>query len=964
MAKFKEHLYGRLLGFVLPYRLLLGVSLLGFFLAAAAEAYFVRLFGNLIDAWDGLSVNPDMTIPLLMVAATAARAVGALLGETVMARVSFNVVFNIRQVLFDQLLNLPASYYDNTSQGHIVSRITFTVAQLRDTGTDVLKALVQDGLKVIVYLGALLYLNWQLTLIFIAVVPLLALLVYLASNRFRRISRRIQNSMGDVTHIVSEAVSGNRVVKMFGGKAYETDRFTAASKINRQQNLKMAVTRVFSAQINETIIVSALCLLIVLLYQPEIGGGLSSGDAVFFLSMAGMLGRPVRKLSEINAKLQRGMAAAEDIFAQLDEPEEATVATDATDAPVRAAGSIRFADVSFRYAKDRNLVLKKINFSCEPGQTVALVGRSGSGKSTLVSLIPRFYELASGQIFLDGEDIADADLQSLRRQIALVSQNVVLFNDTLRNNIAYGELADVDPGRLMDAVSRAHVAEFLPDLTDGLDTLVGDDGVLLSGGQRQRVAIARAILKDSPILIMDEATSALDNESERYIQDALVEVMAGRTTVVIAHRLSTVESADEIIVMDQGCIVERGKHGALLAQQGVYAELHAAQFQDELAPVSNEAGQVAAASGQSNRTSVWQRSMILSEPTNRLVDAWYSGAGWTRWLLPFSWAFAVLSRWKMRQAKRWQQQHSRSPLPVIVVGNLTVGGTGKTPLVLYLVESLLQMGFNPGIVMRGYKGSLSKRGALLEQDCDPLQYGDEATMLRARTHVPIAVGADRARSLQRLESAGCDIVVSDDGLQHLAMARDIEIVVVDGTRGLGNGRLLPAGPLRESADRLQQVDWVVVNGGDGDGFDYTDSLHMEMQVRYFQNLASSAQLTPEAFCQQYSEVNAVCAIGNPQRFFGTLVSLGLNLHTYSFADHHLFEVSDLQSLVNLPVVCTEKDAVKLRGLECDKEFIWVCSIAPHFDSDVYARLQDLLRRKAIAPQSVLSGLAASSDLVG
>ena len=468
MANSDWDTYKRLLSYLAPYWFWFGISVLGFLLAAGAEGYFVRLFGNLIDEWDNEVARAAATIPLLMAGAAGLRAVGTVIGESMMAKVSFNMVFNLRQQLFEQLLRLPTHYFDANAQGHIVSRITFTVTQLRDTSTDAIRAVVQDGLKVIVIVGFMLALNWRLTLIFIAAAPLLALVVVFASGRFRRIAKRIQHSMGDVTHVVSEAVNGFKVVKTFGGERYEQSRFDRASKVNRQQNLKMAMTRVFSSQLNETIIAVALCSLILLLYRPDVGGGLSGGEAVMFLSWAGMLGRPIRKLSEINAKLQRGIAAAEDVFSQLDSGVEHDHGSQTL---ARANGQLLLQGVSFRYQDDGPDVLQDINLDIAAGQKVALVGRSGSGKSTLASLLPRFYDVGRGSISLDGVNINDIRLDSLRQQIALVTQQVTLFNDTLRNNIAYGDLADVDDAAINLAVQRAHADEFIAAMPDGLDTL-------------------------------------------------------------------------------------------------------------------------------------------------------------------------------------------------------------------------------------------------------------------------------------------------------------------------------------------------------------------------------------------------------------------------------------------------------------------------------------------------------------
>ena len=690
-------IYRRLLAYVGRYWVLLIFAFAGFVTAAAAEGYFVTLFGSLIDDWDNAKVRAAATIPLMMALVTVARAVGAIVGEAAMSRVSFGVVYDLREQLFGHILKSPSSYFDNANQGHIVSQITFTVTQLRDTGTDALRALIQDGLKVIAYLVFLFLIDWRLTLLFIAMAPVLGLIVVFASNRFRRISRRIQHSMGDVTHVVSEVANGYREVKIFGGQQQEEDRFLRASKVNRQQNMKMVITKVFSSQTNETIIALGLCGLIVVLYSPEFGVQLSSGKAVEFLVLAGMLGRPIRKLSEINAKLQRGFAAAEDIFKQLDSSIESNESDFELD---RAMGQVSIKDVSFRYTPDGPNVLKNIHLDIAPGQTVALVGRSGSGKSTLASLLPRFYDVAEGRITLDGTNIQSYELSNLRKHISFVSQQVTLFNGSLRKNIAYGEMASVCDEEIQKSLSRAYADEFVRELPDGLDTLVGDDGVLLSGGQRQRIAIARALLKDAPILIMDEATSALDNESEKYIQAALQEVMIGRTTLVIAHRLSTVESADMIVVMDEGRIVEQGTHGELLESQGLYADLYNAQFQDEPEQSEESSSTDIAVPGVGFSAQV-RPGNLLGQSTDALTRAWYSGAVWVKTLLPLAWLYGWLSRRRALAQKRANESSSDfalNRLPILVVGNITVGGTGKTPVVAGLIEFLRDQGFNPGVV--------------------------------------------------------------------------------------------------------------------------------------------------------------------------------------------------------------------------------------------------------------------------
>jgi subfamily B ATP-binding cassette protein MsbA len=934
--------YKRLLSYVAPYWYWLVISIVGFLSAAAAEAYFGYLFGQLIDSWDDAMVRAAATIPLIMFGTAVVRAIGTIIGDALISRVSFNVVYNLRKELFSQLLSLPSSFFDKNSQGHIVSRLTFTVAQLRDTGTDALRAIIQDGLKVIVYLGAMLWLNWELTLLFIGTLPILGLVVFFASNRFRRISRRIQNSMGDVTHVVSEAVSGHKVVRTFGGQNYEEGRFQRSNRVNRQQSLKMAITKVFSAQLNETIIALAICILILMLYDSA--EQLTAGQAVMFLGWAGLLGRPIKKLTEVNAKLQRGLAAADDVFAQLD---EAVEREDGTDKLERATGSLQFEDVSFQYGADTP-VLKNISLTIQAGQTIALVGRSGSGKSTFASLIPRFYELDSGRILLDGRDIRSYDLMSLRRQIALVSQQVTLFNDTLRNNVAYGDLQKTDEQEFKQAIHHAHVAEFVDKLPAGVDTIVGDDGVLFSGGQRQRIAIARALLKDAPILILDEATSALDNESERHIRAALDAVMEGRTTIVIAHRLSTIESADVIVVLDEGCIVETGSHTSLLQQGGLYAELHRAQFQDDAPSIDK---------GRKAKTPRLPTPALPSveyfeKSALGLAKAWYEGAWWLQLLRPLSVIYNYVRKRRLAPYQNGKLTPARTGLPVIVVGNITVGGTGKTPLVSWLVEVLREQGYSPGVVLRGYGGRLSKTGTLVPNGADPERYSDEAVQLRDRLGCPVAIAANRIKGLRLLETQVCDIAISDDGLQHHAMARDLEIAVVDGARGFGNGLLLPAGPLREPASRLQDVDWVVANG-EASNLIENESI-MRMKADGFYNLMTGECVDSDTFATQHSQVNAVCGIGNPGRFFQSLHELGINTIKHIYSDHYNFAGEEVRFGDGLPVVCTEKDAAKLKHLEEDFRQVWYLRVSVQMEDDAQELLASLLAERAIAPRRELS----------
>lgn len=575
-------LYARLLSYVRPYWLPFLLSLVGFAVYASSHVVFAELLVFMVDTVRAFNTGVDISrerilIPLLMVAAVAGRGLGSFAGVYFLNKVGNRVVHDLRCSLFDQLLVVPSAYYQRNSQGHLVSRVTYTVTQVTGAATKALEVLAREGLTVIGLTAWLMWMNWKLALVFFAIAPVIAWIVAFAARRFRRYSHRIQDAMGDVTQAASESVAGHREVRTYGGEAQERERFRVASAYNRRQAMKLIVTSAVATPVIQTLVAIALAVLVWLVLDPAMLAGMSEGDVVGFVTAAGLLARPIRQLSEISAVIQTGLAAAQDIFAQLDEqPERDTGTLD----PDRVVGRIELRGVRFCYPGADQPVFEDLWLTIEPGETVALVGRSGSGKSTLASLIPRFHDPDAGEILLDGQLLSAYRLAALRRQIGLVSQHVVLFNDTVAHNIAYGGLAGAPREAIATAARRAQATEFIDALPEGLDTRIGDDGVRLSGGQRQRLAIARALLKDAPILILDEATSALDPESEHLIRRALTAVMQGRTTLVIAHRLSTIEGADRILVMDGGRIVEQGRHAELLRAEGAYARLHRRQFQD------------------------------------------------------------------------------------------------------------------------------------------------------------------------------------------------------------------------------------------------------------------------------------------------------------------------------------------------------------------------------------------------
>ncbi len=580
-------LYFRLLGHVRPYVGWFAVSILGYVIFASAQPMLASVLKYFVDGLADPSVamltgvplvggmQMMHAVPLLIVLIAAWQGVGSYLGNYFLARVSMGVVHDLRVALFDSLLTLPDRYFDMHNSGHLISRITFNVTMVTGAATDAIKVVIREGLTVIFLFAYLLWMNWKLTLVMAALLPVIALLVVSASRKFRKQAKKIQVAMGDVTHVASEAIQGHRVVRSFGGEDYEQRRFGEASGNNMSKQLRMVRTGAVYTPILQLLIYSAMGVLFFLVLWLR--GDASPGELVAYITAAGLLPKPIRQLSEVSSTIQKGVAAAESIFEQLDEPPETDTGTVSR---ARVSGRIEVCDLSFTYPGGERRVLDGVGFVIEPGQMVALVGRSGSGKSTLANLIPRFYHHQEGQILIDGTDVEDYVLRNLRRHVAVVTQQVTLFNDTVANNIAYGDLAGAPRADIERAAEAAFAREFIDGLPQGFDTLVGENGVLLSGGQRQRLAIARALLKDAPILILDEATSALDTESERHIQAALDRVMSGRTTLVIAHRLSTIERADTILVMEQGRIVERGTHAELLAMNGHYAKLHAMQFRE------------------------------------------------------------------------------------------------------------------------------------------------------------------------------------------------------------------------------------------------------------------------------------------------------------------------------------------------------------------------------------------------
>ena len=907
----------RLLGYTFRYKWSFAISVVGFISFALADIAAVEWIRRIIGYINSEEENFSSFLALSLIFIAMGRGIGFFIGNYFMSKVGFGIVHDLREELFKKLHELPKSYFDSNQSGQLINRITFTTTQVSGAASNAVKTLIREGFLLIGLFIYLLIMNYKLTMLLIGTAPLIALIVYVAGKRLKKLAAKIQTAMGDVTHIASEAVDGHVEIKSFNAQDYENSRFSSANISNKNQNLKLEATGNMATPIIQVLVSISLSIVAYFALGSKLGISLDAETFVAFFTAAGLMAKPIRQLSNINIIVQKGLAAANEIFEQLDQSIERDLGRNDNE----ISGNIEFKDVNFSYDSG-NQILSNISFVINKNDTVAIVGKSGSGKSTIANLIPRFYNHTSGDILIDDIKVSDFSLKHLRSSISIVNQSPSLFNDTISKNIAYGD-DEIDVDKLKESAKLSGCIEFIEKLPEGFESEIGDDGVLLSGGQRQRLAIARAFYKDSPIIILDEATSSLDTESELIVQEALEKLITNRTTIVIAHRLSTIENASKIIVLDNGEIVESGTHNELIGNESLYHSLYKNKFEDSPKTKSSS----------SKSVQLYMPEYEDETSSSFVVDSWYNKSIWLYLLYPFSLLFSYLTSRRRRKFLKDKNKSYKSEIPIIVVGNLTIGGTGKTPLVKYIATELINRGYKPGIVSRGYGGKF-KETLKVDENTSVKETGDEAQIL-AKLNIPFYIDKNRVRAVDKInKNHDCDVIISDDGLQHYKMKRNIEIAVIDGKRRFGNKLTFPAGPLRESIKRLDSVDFIVNNTGPTEEKEFL----MNISPSEFVHLKSGKSYKIDEW-PMHNQVHAVAGLGNPGRFFDLLGKLGFDIIRHPFPDHHNFLSSDIFYLDHLPIVMTEKDASKCKDFDNNK--IWYLKI----DADVNNKFIDKLQNK-------------------
>ena len=913
-----KNIYSRLLKYTFKHKGLFSLSIIGFIIFAAADISAVEWLKRVISYINNSNQSEllsPISLALFLLVVSVLRGIGFYMGNFFMANVGLKVVHNLREELISSLIYQPMSFFDLASKGEIVNRIIFTTNQITGAATNALKILAKEGLLLIGLFIYLLYLSWKLTVVVLVITPLIAVVVSFAGKRMRRVARKIQEIMGLVTQVSNEIATGAREIKSFNNEDGEKDRFKKANDENLKQNLKMESTLNLSTPLIQVFVAFSLALMSYLALSNLDELNLPSESFVAFFTAAGLMARPIRQLSNLNAVIQRGLAAAEDIFNTIDSyPEDHESGIKLQQA---FEGNVEIENVSFSYLEHSEPVLKEISISAKKGETIALVGRSGSGKSTIVNLLNRFYDSFEGKITIDGYDIRKVNLKDLREAISYVSQDPVLFNDTIRNNITYG-LKEVTEKAIYEAAKDANAYEFITNLPDGFDTIIGDDGVLLSGGEKQRVAIARALLKKSSILIFDEATSALDNESEKAIQTAIEKASKNKTTFIIAHRLSSVEKADKICVIEDGRITQMGKHDDLMEQHGLYNKLQGKgpeKLEKENYKIEKVLPEIYV-----EKLGFWDRVGIL----NIL-------------LLPIS--FLYWFSISIKDLFNRRQISSVDEVPVIVVGNVSAGGNGKTPLVNQIAKDLRTVGYKPTIVLRGYKGNFN--GTVeLNDDSDAKQVGDEA-IFHYNRGFPVVVDRDRTRAVSYAQrNINTDIVISDDGLQHHGLRRDFEIIVEDSRRDFGNGLFIPAGPLRDKRERINKTDLFLYSGRNKDNVDF-----FELEPASWVNIKTGDEFEIEDYPFGTS-ANLISGIAKPERFLNSVSNLGISCEHKFFPDHHYFSENDIKFDFKRAILMTEKDAVRMEKKLIEKN-MWFLKMRVKLNVNITKLITDKLNERKL-----------------
>ena len=872
---------------------ILALAVLGMAMEAATGPALSALMKPILDGAI-VEQQPDVIrwVPLALIGIFVLRAVGSYLSASCMAQIGSRLVRDLRRKMFARLLDIPAETHDHTASSDFLARITSHVEGVTTAASKSLTILIRDSLMVIGLIGWMLYVSWVLTLAFLAAVPVFAWLIPSSNRRVRKLSHRMMEALTQTVQNTQEVIQGYRVVKVFQAEDLEKKRFDDTTEYFRKRQVR---TQQMAALVSSIIMLLVGLAWAGIVYLVTLEGVLETitvGGFVSFMFAMLMLLAPARNLVQVNTRLQQSIAAGQQVFQMIDAPVEQDqgehVKQDLQE-------SIVYDRISLRYRNADRDALHDVSLTVRRGETVALVGRSGSGKTSLANLLPRFYTPESGEIRIDGIPINDLRLDGLRGLISYVGQNVVLFNDTVRNNITYG----VDPDQQHDldlALRSAHVDEFVDRLPQGLETVIGEGGVQLSGGQRQRLALARALYKRAPILILDEATSSLDSESERYVQEALDKIMEVSTTLIIAHRLSTVERADRIVVLEHGEIVEQGTHAELIQRNQAYRKLYQHQFHD--------VGDVEEQPPRRGELLEKEKTQHQTWATGFAESVWYEDSRWVWALRPLSWLYRT-GVFLRRVWRRWLNRPLSLPVPVVVIGNLSVGGTGKTPLVVWLALQLRDLGVLVGIVCRGYRGDSPAWPREVTASTCPEEVGEEAVLIATQTGCPVFAGPNRAVAARALcDQHPVSIILSDDGLQHLGLARQLEILVVDGRRRYGNGLCLPAGPLREPLKRARSADWILVHGGEPQPGEH----RFDLRVRYLRLLLDGSTMPLSSLAGQ--TVHAVCGVGNPHRFLESLARAGIDAIAHIYEDHHPFRTEELDFADGHAVVMTPKDAIK------------------------------------------------------